>query len=201
MHGLAGGALMKRSFMWLLALAAGVETGQGRLALPLYLAGSGLTAPLTAAGGISLEIERAELAFGPLYLCAGNTAGELCETARLEWLQTRVVDLTSAVPTAAGELTGISGPVRSYMYDLGISSQLTRDEPYVLAAAQTLGDASLRVAGNAQLSGATVSFEAQLAVQQTAGTEPGVPVVRKSVSESFVHEITPHEGGVLVRFD
>lgn len=185
----------------LIALCACVETGQERVSLPLYLAGSGMTSPLTAAGGIAVDVERAELAFGPLYLCAGNTAGELCETARMEWLESSVVDLTSAAPVESGQLSGISGPVRSFMYDLGISSQLTRDEPYVLPAAQALGGASLRVSGSAQLGGGTVAFEAQLAVQQTEGTEPGVPVVRKSTSDMFVHEVTATERGLLVRFD
>ncbi|HET8932037.1 MAG TPA: hypothetical protein VFN67_01295 [Polyangiales bacterium] len=182
-------------------LSACVDTGQTRVALPLYLAGSDLSAPLTAAGGLELEIERAELAFGPLYLCAGNTAGELCDTARLEWLDSRVIDLTRSAPALAGELTGVSGTVRSFMYDLGISSQLTRGDPFMLEAAKQLDGASFRVAGSALLNGARVPFSAELAVQQGPGTEQGVPVIRKSVSESFEHDVGPNEAGLLVRFD
>jgi len=192
------GAIM---FSALLLGACGVDTGQERVAVPLYLAGSDLSAPLPAAGDSTLTLDSAELAFGPLYLCAGNTAGELCDTARLEWLDARVIDLMRAAPERAGELTGVSGTVRSFMYDLGISSQLTRDQPYTLAAARALGGASFRVTGSASIEGVEVPFRAELAVQQTEGTEPGVPVIRKSTSERFTHEVNPDEPGVLVRFD
>jgi hypothetical protein len=186
---------------WLLALSACVDTGQERVAVPLYLAGSDLDSPLSAAGGSELTLDSAELAFGPLYLCAGNTAGELCDTSRLEWLESRVIDLTRATPERAGELTGVSGTVRSFMYDLGISSQLTRDQPYTLAAARALDGASFRVSGSANITGVSIPFRAALAVQQTESTEPGVPVIRKSSSERFSHEVAPEESGLLIRFD
>jgi hypothetical protein len=186
---------------WVLALSACVDTGQARVAVPLYLAGSDLAAPLSAAGGSELTLDSAELAFGPLYLCAGNTAGELCDTARLEWLESRVIDLTRATPERAGELTGVSGTVRSFMYDLGISSQLTRDQPYTLQAARELDGASFRVSGSAEIAGVSVPFRAELAIQQTEGTEPGVPVIRKSSSERFAHDVAPDEPGLLIRFD
>lgn len=184
-----------------LAFTACADTGQERVALPLYLAGTDLSAPVQSQGDIPLHIDRAELAFGPLYLCAGNTAGELCETARLEWLDSRVVDLTVADPEVAGQLTGTSGPVRSFMYDLGISAQLTREQPFVLAAAAALEDASLRVEGRAELAETVLPFRAEIAIQQSEQTELGVPVVRKSVSEEFSHEVQPGEPGLLVRFD
>ena len=185
----------------LLTLNACLDTGQQRVAVPLYLAGSALAQPLSAAGDGALTIDRAELAFGPLYLCAGNTAGDLCDTARLEWLDSRVIDLTSAAPMYAGELSGVTGTVRSFMYDLGISSQLTRDEPYTLAAARQLDGASFRVSGSVELNGARLPFQAELPIQQTEGTEPGVPVIRKSTSERFSHEVEPDESGLLIRFD
>lgn len=184
-----------------LALSACVDTGQERVAVPLFLAGSDLRSPLTAAGGSELSIDSALLAFGPLYLCAGNTAGELCDTARLEWLDSRVIDLTRETAERAGELSGVSGTVRSFMYDLGISSQLTRDQPYILAAARELDGASFRVSGTASIAGVDVPFRAELAVQQTESTEPGVPVIRKSSSERFSHEVSPDEPGLLIRFD
>lgn len=194
--------MRRATFVALVMLvSACVDTGQARVSLPLYLAGSDLSAPLTAAGNIELQIDSAELAFGPLYLCAGNSAGELCDTARLEWLDSRVVDLTRPTPTQAGELSGVSGTVRSFMYDLGISSQLTRDDPYTLEAARELDGASFRVAGSALLKGERVAFSAQLAVQQGPGTEQGVPVIRKSVSEPFEHDVGSAEAALLVRFD
>ena len=192
---------MIRRAVMLVLLSACVDTGQARVAVPLYLAGVDLASPISTADGSELTLDRAELAFGPLYLCAGNTAGELCETARLEWLQTRVVDLMSEQPERVGELDGVSGAVRSFMYDLGISSQLTRDQPYVLEAARALDGASFRVSGRALIGGASATFSASLPIQQTEGTESGVPVIRKSTSERFSHEVGPDEPGLLVRFD
>jgi hypothetical protein len=195
---------MRRAIMvsiFALGACGCVDTGQERVSVPLYLAGSELGSPLSAAGDTTLTIDSAELAFGPLYFCAGNTAGELCDTARLEWLDARVIDLTRETPERAGELSGVSGPVRSFMYDLGISSQLTRDQPYTLAAARELEGASFRVSGSASIAGVELPFRAQLAVQQTEGTEPGVPVIRKSTSERFSHDVGADESGVLIRFD
>lgn len=57
------------------------------------------------------------------------------------------------------------------------------------------------MAGAALLKGARVPFSAELAVQQGPGTEQGVPVIRKSVSEQFEHEVGPDEPALLVRFD
>ena len=82
-------------------------------------------------GDVSVTIDRADLAFGPLYLCAGATAGDLCDTARFEWLDSAVVDTTLSDPVKVGELSGVTGTVRSWMYDLGLSSQLTREAPFI----------------------------------------------------------------------
>lgn len=194
--------MTRRALMFgLLALGACVDTGQERVSVPLYLAGSDLSTPLPAAGESVLTLDSAELAFGPLYLCAGNTAGELCETARLEWLGSQVIDLASETPERAGELTGVSGTVRSFMYDLGISSQLTRDKPYTLEAARQLDGASFRISGSASIGAVNVPFRAELAIAQNEGTESGVPVIRKSSSESFSHDVGPDEPGLLIRFD
>lgn len=177
------------------------ETGQDRVAIPLYVAGTELPATLSSAGSIPIAVERAELAFGPLYLCAGATAGDLCDTARLEWLGTAAVDLAAPSPVSVGELDGITGPVRSWMFDLGISSQLTRAEPFVLDAAEALGGASFVVEGTATLSGVSLPFSASIPIAQSEDTELGVPVIRKSTNEPFSHEVAAGEAGLLVRFD
>ena len=150
---------------------------------------------------IPVQIDRADLAFGPLYLCAGANAGDLCDTARVEWLGTSIIDTTNAEPTQVGELVGVTGMVRSWMYDLGISSQLTRKDPYVLDAARELGSVSLVLEGRADVDGLVIPFTASVPIQQTVDTELGVPVVRKSTSDEFLHDILPNESGLLVRFD
>lgn len=193
---------MKRYGLGAVVLMWGcADTGQDRLEVPLFVAGSDISEPIVAVGGVALSIERADLAFGPLYLCAGATAGDLCDTARLEWLDTVVVDATLPEPVRAGDLTGVTGPVRSWMYDLGISSQLTRAQPFVLDAAAALDGASFVVAGQASLAGLRVPFSASIPIQQSEATELGVPVIRKSTSEAFLREESAGEGALLVRFD
>lgn len=183
------------------ALFGCAETGQDRVSIPLYVAGTELPASLASAGGVPIAVERAELAFGPLYLCAGATAGDLCDTARLEWLGTGVVDLAVAAPVRVGELEGITGPVRSWMFDLGISSQLTRAEPFVLEASATLGGASIVIEGSAMLAGVALPLSVAIPIAQSEDTELGVPVIRKSTNEPFSHEVSAGEAGLLVRFD
>lgn len=185
-----------------LALSSGcTDTGQDRVSVPLFLAGVDVSMPFMAVGDVSVTLDRADLAFGPLYLCAGATAGDLCDTARLEWLDAAVVDTTSTTPVRAGQLEGVTGSIRSWMYDLGISSQLTRAEPFVLEAARELGDVSFLVEGWADIRGVQLPFSARVPVQQTETTELGVPVVRKSTSESFFRDVTAEELGLVVRFD
>ena len=181
--------------------AACAETGQDRTSVPLFVAGTNVSEPVVAGFDVPVTIDRADLAFGPLYLCAGATAGDLCETARLEWLETVVVDTTASAPAPAGELSGLTGTVRSWMYDLGISSQLTRAEPFILDAASELGGTSLVIEGRAVVDGIELPFTASVPIQQTDDTELGVPVVRKSTSEAFSRDVGPDESALLVTFD
>lgn len=177
------------------------DTGQERIDVPLYLAGTRVTSEVSALGDIPVTIERADLAFGPLFLCAGNTAGGLCETARAEWLQSAVVDTTSDDSMAVGSLAGVTGDVRSFMYDLAISSQLTRPEPYVLSAAEELGDSSFVLEGRALIHGSEIPFSASIPIAQGETTERGVPVIRKGTESTFFHEISGREDRLTIRFD
>jgi hypothetical protein len=183
------------------ALAGCAEAGQSQVDVPLYVSGSQLEGPVAAVGGVTLTIDRAELAFGPLFLCAGAQAGELCDTARLEWLGSVRISLNEPERKRAGTLSGTTGSVRSWMYDLGISSQLTHNEPFVLAAADELGGASLVVEGRASQGGPEVPFVVAVVVQQGAEVERGVPVVRKGSGDVFNHDVTGGESGLWVRFD
>jgi len=183
------------------ALAGCGDVGQSQAEVPLYVSGAELARPVAAVGDVMLTIDRAELAFGPLYLCAGAQAGELCDAARLEWLGSVRIDLRDSEPRRAGTLSGTTGRVRSWMYDLGISSQLTRSEPFALDAAQELGGASLVVEGRASHDGSEVPFLLRVVVEQGADVERGVPVVRKGTGDAFNHDVTGAEPGLWVRFD
>lgn len=194
---------MKRFFASVaLAILSGcADTGRDEVRVPLYLGGTDVSAPFTAAGGVEIALARADLAFGPLYLCAGYQAGALCDTARLEWLDAAVVNAMDPEPRVAGELTGASGLVLSYMYDLGFASLLTRETPLALPAAETLGSVSLRIEGTAEVAGTKVPFAAGVPIRQELETEIGVPVVRKSDNERFERDVRPGDPGLFVRFD
>lgn len=186
----------------LLVVSACADVGQDRVAVPLQVAGTAAPADgVVTTDGVTLQLTRADLAFGPLVLCAGATAGELCDTARVEWLDSVVVDALDPQPATVGSLNGVSGSVRSWMYDLGISSQLTDDDPFVLSAAESLDGMSVVIEGEAILDGLALPFRAALPIAQAGDAERGVPMVRKSSSEQFSHVITGAEASLTVRFD
>lgn len=186
---------------WLLAwpLGACIDVAQAPVDVPLMLAGQAQSQMNLPSGQI--ELSSAQVAFGPLYLCAGASAGDLCQVARAEWLDTAVVDILDPTPVRVGNLRGNSGTVLSWMYDLGISSHLIQSNPFVLPAAQRLGGASLLVKGRARVQGTDIPFSAAVAVTQTQDTELGVPVVRKSGSERFFRNLGESQDVLLVRFD
>jgi hypothetical protein len=181
--------------------AACAEAGQTAVEVPLYAAGSDVGDAFPVASGVPVTLARAELAFGPLYLCAGSQAGELCDTARLEWLESTIVDLLDSQARTPGELVGVTGRVRSYMYDLGLTSVLTQANPLVLPAAEELGGVSIVLEGSADVAGVAVPFSAAVPIQQTTETELGAPVIRKRSDETFAHEVTQGEPGLLLEFD
>lgn len=185
----------------LVTLASGcLDTGRERVSLPLRVAGV-TPSPVAGAAGWTITLDGAELAFGPLYLCAGEQAGALCDTARLEWTGSALVDALDPEPRVAGALEGVSGPVRSWMYDLGITSLLTQQRPTALAAAIELGENSVRLSGVARRDERALPFSLVLPIQQDEATELGACVVRKSASDPFEHEVAGDDTALTVRFD
>ena len=139
------------------------------------------------------KVERADLAFGPLYLCSGLQAGHLCETARLEYLDSQVIDLLNEQEVSLGKLTGMSGLVRSWMYDLGIVSTFTQSRPVVLESAKELDGHSFVLEGLLTFQNREIPVKISVVMSQTESTEQGVPLVRKSQSEFFEYSITKKE--------
>lgn len=184
-----------------LLLGSCIDTGQAPATVPLRAAGTAVTEPISSKNDWTVELTRADVAFGPLYLCAGTQAGALCDTARLEWLESVVIDALDAESHAAGELEGVTGPVRSWMADLGITSLLTQQDPLVLAAAQELGGRSLVLEGVARKMPHTIGFRVEIPIEQEKDGEIGVSVLRKSGSEAFEHDVTGEEEALTVRFD
>jgi hypothetical protein len=151
--------------------------------------------------GVRLAVTRADVAFGPLYLCAGTQAGEYCDTARLEWRESAVVDALAEEPVEIGTLLGVTGKVRSWMFDYGITSLLTKSGTKVMPAAQELGGFSLVIEGLATIEGTEVPFTLEVAVQQTSENERAVPVVRSSTTDGLDGEVTENTSHLLVTFD
>ena len=177
-----------------------IDTGPQRTALALSVAGADAAGPFTVDADWQVTLDNAQLAFGPLYLCGGTQAGALCETARAEWLDSVVVDALDPAAAQVGTMDALTGAVRSWMYDLGIVSLLTRPEPVGLSAAEALGGYSVRLSGTASRGADVIEFSAALAIQQDTGTETGVPVVRSAPSAAFEHELGEQDR-LTVRFD
>lgn len=178
-----------------------VDTQQDRVVVPLRAAGSDVPARFETSRGVSVALDRADLAFGPFYLCASTEAGEACDTARAEWLGSAVIDTLDPAPFDVGELSAVNGPYRSFMYDLGIVSLLTRNDAVVFDAAEQLGDVSVVLEGRVDLGSGDVPFSIALPIARTADNEQGVPVVRVRAEPSMHHEITPADTALQVRFD
>ena len=183
----------------LLSSAGCLDTGQERATIPLRVAGTLPEEPVAGVNGWSIELSRADLAFGPLYLCAGSRAGALCETARLEWVDSAVVNVLAAEDREVGALHGVTGTVRSWMYDLGITSLLTQQRPVSLSASEELAGNSVILEGVARKEQLAIPFLFEIPIQQE--TEIGVSVVRKSGSDRFDHEVTGEEPALTLRFD
>lgn len=158
---------------WLCALATAlagcIDVGQEPVSLPLSVRGQA-PAPIDGRDGYTIELTTAELAFGPLYLCASRVAGDLCETARGEWLDSAVVDILDPEPRAVGELSGLTGEVQSLMYDAGFVWPLASARPSETDAGRELDGASLWVEGSARAQDREVVFSARvIAEPRTAG--------------------------------
>lgn len=192
---------MTRLLLAALVLTGCIDTSVEATTVALSVSGTA-PAPFEDRGGSVITLERADLAFGPLYLCPGRQAGELCEEALAEYTDAVVVDALDPARREVGEMPALTGTARSYMYDLGVVSLLGRDAPLVTEAAASLGGASAVVAGRAEAGGQTIPFTIAVPIAQSASVEGGVPVVRSGATEGFELAILPDGASALtVRFD
>lgn len=182
-------------------LTSCLDTGLDDVRIPLRLAGTALGAPFPVRGDFQVELEQAELAFGPLTLCAGARPGGFCDTARAEWLDSAVVNVLSAEPAHVGELSGSGGMARSSMYDLGFVSSLTQGQPWVLPAAEALGGSSVRLAGRAVRGSMAIRFTAEARIQELEGTASGYPAIRLASTPDQVRDLGEPGLSLTVRFD
>ena len=136
-----------------LLLACGSSGGEP-FDYPLAAVGAG-AGPFPV-GAWQVTLTRAEVALGPIYLCATAAASpDLCDVALAEFTEVAVVD--ALVPAEEiGELHARPGEPRSAMLDYGISWFTTQSRPEALT---TLGH-SARLTGTAVRDGAALSFDA-----------------------------------------
>lgn len=107
-------------------------------------------------GEFSIHLERADIGFGPLYLCASTVpSSELCENALAELVPSVTIDGLDGSSQPLPSLAGTTGTVRSAVFDFGISWTLTDEAPEPSAGAP--GGHSARFAGTATRG--TESFE------------------------------------------
>lgn len=138
---------------------------------------------VTLADGTRLVLTRADLAFGPFYLCSGAQAGQSCQTALAEWREAEVVDALEEALVSVGTVDGYSGRALSYMHDCGLVSLLTAEDPLVLPAAEELGGRSVIMEGVAELpfEGApSAPFRVELTLASSREADRGQPVVRSA---------------------
>lgn len=101
-------------------LAACGATGREELTYPL-VARAAPPDPFVV-DGVTVTLDRAEVAFGPLYLCATAAASsDLCPSAQAELADAAVVDLLAGEDQSLGDIHGVSGAIRSATWDYGLT--------------------------------------------------------------------------------
>ncbi len=120
-------------------------------------------------GDFSIHMERADIGFGPLYMCASTVpSSELCENALAELVPSVTIDGLDGSPQPLPSLDGTTGTVRSAVFDYGISWTLTDEAPEPSAGAP--GGHSARFAGTATRGTESFAFVADVdVVVATAG--------------------------------
>jgi len=141
-----------------LALAAACgDTGGERVAVPLFA--SGTPARALSIGDARVTLTRAEVAVGPIYLCASASASAaLCAVAVAEQLEPVLVHALDPSAAPAAPLAATTGTTRSAMYDLGISWLLTQPGPQASAVAPAGHSTVLE--GTVERAGRTLRFSA-----------------------------------------
>jgi hypothetical protein len=170
-------------------LAACIETPQHRIQYPAVAVPSGERT--LAAGDWTINVSRAELAFGPAYFCASASGSStLCATAVAELTSVARIDALAGGPIPLGRIDGVTGPIRSVSYDLGILWLDT--QPQATAAAEAPSGHSAVIEGEASKGEAKLPFIVVLDVapqyqgQHAIATSPAVGDVE---SDSYQLEV------------
>jgi hypothetical protein len=151
---------MRRLALTILLASCG-DTGQEHV--QLALSATGTAARGIPLGDAQLTLTRADVSFGPSYLCASESGrAELCEVAIAEFLGTVAVRALDPGEQPLGVLEATTGNVRSGLFDYGISWLLTQNAPRANAGAVEQHSALLE--GTLTRAGRSVRFSATIDV-------------------------------------
>jgi hypothetical protein len=185
---------VKASILIALAAALGGCADTGQEPVTLAASGTGTAAAPISVGAYTITLTRADVGFGPAYFCAGfNADGDQCATAVVELRRTVAIDALDPTAQDLGGLDGVTGTVRSAMYDWGVSWALTRDGPAANPGAPE--GHSLIIAGTATGPTATFAFSAAVDALPAA---IGAPTMR---AQHTMAEITGDDVAVAVHVD
>ncbi len=156
----------------LTATACG-STGAEPFRYPLVATGAG--AQPFAVGDWQVTLTRADVAVGPIYLCATAAASpELCAAAIAEFTDIAVVNTLDPAAQPLGDIEARAGDVRSAMLDYGISWFTTQTAPAALSELEH----SARLTGTAVLGDMSVSFDATIDVTPPMRGSPALVGLR-----------------------
>lgn len=169
------------------------DAGRERVSAPVTASGE-QAREVVIEGGV-LRLTRAEVAIGPLYLCATKSAEiELCETALAELLDVHAFDALSDQKQPLGTLDGTSGTIRSGFFDYGISWTLTQQAPR--ASEGAVDGHSARLAGTLETEdGENLSFVADIDVTPLSAGDAAVNGLKS------LHELDSATRGLDIHVD
>ncbi len=170
-----------------------VTSGRTRVSIPVHGAGTGVRT--FAVGDFTITLEEARIAWGPAYFCTTAFADvDLCPTALAEVRSAATIDALDETPQFIGELNGISGTVRSAMYDYGITWLLPSTSAHADQGAVD-GAHSARFTGSAESAGLITRFVLEvdmMPLHSGVSAAHGVPTM---------HTLREGPDALVVRFD
>ena len=158
----------------LLAAVAGCgSTGAEPFSYPVVA--TGLAPTSFPVGDWQVTLTRADVAIGPIYLCATAAASpDLCAVAIAEYADIAVIDALDPRPQPLGDIDARAGDVRSAMLDYGISWFTTDAAPGPLSDLQH----SARIVGTAVLGDTSLAFDATIDVTPPMRGSPALVGLR-----------------------
>jgi len=151
-------------------------TGQPEVEYPAFAVA---TVPESIeAGDWQVTLERAEVAFGPVYFCAAASgSATLCETAVGELASVHLVDALSGEAQPLGTVRGLAGAVRSASYDYGLHWYLTESSANADPAAPG-GHSAMFMGRATNGDGDALDFRAEVDVLPQYRGQRAVPTAR-----------------------